>query len=135
MSSHSLIKMVDTYAMQEELKWSMISEIEGQIIEPVADYKLNYGTMQSEQICADSIKKFDTFRGGTESLSYNASTIIFQESDSKIMETIMFGAQTAKQFQSNDQKYQDDMKGNPNSGVRRKKQKAVKFQLEEDKVL
>ena len=40
----------------------------------------------------------------------------------------MFGAQTAKRFQNNDQKYQDDMKGSPNSGVRRKKQKAVKFQ-------
>ena len=38
MSSHSPIKTVDIYAMQEELKWSMISEIEGQMIEPVADY-------------------------------------------------------------------------------------------------
>jgi hypothetical protein len=110
--------MVDIYAMQEELKWSVISEIEGQIIEPVADYKLNDGTMESEQICADSIKKFDTFRGGTESLLFNASAIIFPESDNKIMETIVFGAQTAKQFQINDQKYQDDMKGNLKTGVK-----------------
>jgi hypothetical protein len=60
--------MVDIYAMQEGPKWSVISEIEGQIIEPVADYKLNYGTMESEQIFADNIKKLDTFRGGTKSL-------------------------------------------------------------------
>ncbi len=54
------------------------------------------------------------------------------------METIMFGAQTAKQFQINDQnfqKYQDDMKGNLTTVVRRKMQKSVKFQIEEDKVL
>ncbi len=77
MSTDSPVKIVDIYAMQEELKWSVISEIEGQIIEPVADYKLNDGTMESEQIYADSIKKFNTFRGGTESLLYNASAIIF----------------------------------------------------------
>ncbi len=47
----------------------------------------------------------------------------------------MFGAQTAKQFQSNGQKYQDDMKGNPKTGVKDKTQKSVKFQIEEDKVL
>ena len=135
LSSDSPIKMVDIYAMQEELKWSVISEIESQIIEPVADYKLNDGTMESEQIYADSIKKFDTFRGGTKSLLYNASAIIFQESDNKIMETIMFGAQTAKKFQSNGQKYQDDMKGNPKTGVKHKTQKSVKFQIEEGKVL
>jgi len=114
LSIDSPIKMVDIYAMQEELKWSVISEIEGHIIEPVADYKLNYGTMESEKVYADSIKKFDTFRGGTESLLYNSSAIIFQKSNNKIMETIMFGTQTAKQFQRNDQKYQVDMKDNPN---------------------
>jgi major membrane immunogen (membrane-anchored lipoprotein) len=137
LSIDSPIKMVDIYdkfyVMQEELKWSVISEIEGQIIEPVADYKLNDGTMESEQICADSIKKFDTFRGGTESLLYNASAIIFQESDNKMLEIIMVGAQTAKQFQSNDQKNQDYMKGNPQTGVERKTQKSVKFQIGEDK--
>jgi hypothetical protein len=127
LSTDSPIKMVDIYAMQEELKWSVISEIEG--------HKLNDGTMESEQICSDSIKKFDTFRGGTESLLFNASAIIFPESDDTIMETIMFGAQTAKQFQSDDQKYQDDMKGNPEMGVKHKTQKSVKFQIEEDKVL
>ena len=51
------------------------------------------------------------------------------------METIMFGAQTAKQFQINGQRYQDDMKDNPESGVNRKTQKSVKFQIEEDKVI
>jgi hypothetical protein len=52
-----------------------------------------------------------------------------------MMETIMFGAQTVKHFQSNDQKDPDDMKGNPKTGVKRKKHKSVKFQIEEDKVL
>ena len=61
--------------------------------------------------------------------------MINQESDNKVMETIMFGAQTAKQCQSNDQKYQDDMKGNPKTVVKHKTQKLVKFQIEEDKVL
>jgi hypothetical protein len=67
--------------MQEELKWSVISEIEGRIIKRDADYQLNYGMMESEQIYADRVKKFDTFRGGAESLLYNASTIISQERD------------------------------------------------------
>ncbi len=44
-------------------------------------------------------------------------------------------AQTAKQFQSNDQKYQDNMKGNVKMGVKHKTQKSVKFQIEEDMVL
>jgi hypothetical protein len=35
LSIDSTIKMVDIYARQEELKWSVISEIEGQMIEPV----------------------------------------------------------------------------------------------------
>jgi hypothetical protein len=135
LSIDSPIKMVDIYAMQEELKWSVISEIEGQIIEAVADYKLNYGTMKSEQNYADSIKQFDTFRGGTESLLFNARAIVFQESDDKIAETIMFCAQTARQFQSNHQKYQDDMKGNPKTVVKRKTHKSAKFQIEEDKIL
>ena len=58
--------------------------------------------------------------------------MIFSESDNKKMEKIMFGAQTAKQSQ---RKYQDSMKDNPNSGVKRKTQKSVRFQIEEDKVI
>ncbi len=46
LSIDSPIKMVDIYSMQEELKWSVISNIEGQIVEPAADCKLNYGTME-----------------------------------------------------------------------------------------
>jgi hypothetical protein len=46
LSIDSQIKMVDIYAMQKELKWSVISEIGGQNIEPIADYKLNYGTVE-----------------------------------------------------------------------------------------
>ena len=44
----------------------------------------------------------------------------------------MFGAQTAKQSQ---RKHQDSMKGNPNSEVKHKTQKSVRFQIEEDKVI
>jgi hypothetical protein len=51
------------------------------------------------------------------------------------MKTIMFGAQTAKQYQSNGQKYQDEMKDNPKLGVKRKTQKSVKHKIEEDKVI
>ncbi len=40
--------------------------------------------------------------------------------------------QTAKQFQSNGQKYQDDMKDNPKSAakIKSKKQKKINFQTE-----
>ena len=48
------------------------------------------------------------------------------------METIMFGEQTAKQFLNNGQ-YQ--VKDNPKSESKRKKQKSVDFQIEEDQVL
>ena len=48
------------------------------------------------------------------------------------MEEIMFGAQTAKQSQ---RKYQNSMKDNPDSGVKRKTQKSVSFQIEEDKII
>ena len=42
---------------------------------------------------------------------------MLSESDYKTMEEIIFGAQTAKQSQH---KHQGSMKGNPNSGVKRK---------------
>jgi hypothetical protein len=52
------------------------------------------------------------------------------------MKTIMvFGAQTVTLFQSNIGKYQDNMKGNPNPGAKRKTQKSAKSQIEEDTVL
>ncbi len=44
----------------------------------------------------------------------------------------MFGAHTSKHSRRN---YQDSMKDNPNSGVQRKTQKTVRFQIEEDKVI
>ncbi len=47
----------------------------------------------------------------------------------------MVEAQTAKQFQRNGQKYQDDMKDYSNSEVKRKTKKSVKFEIEEDKVI
>ncbi len=127
--------MVDTIAMEEKFKQTVFSEIEGPIIEPDADIKVNMITMDKEQASIDSVKQFDTFRGGTKSELFNLSRIVFQESDKKTMETIMVGAQTVKQFQSNGQKYQDDMKDNPNSEVKRKKKKSVLFQIEEEKVI
>ena len=47
----------------------------------------------------------------------------------------MFGAQAARQFQDDGQKYQDSMKNNPYSGGKHKNQKSVKFPIEEDKVI
>ena len=67
-----------------------------------------------------------------ESLLFDASAIIFEESDDKTMEEVMFGEQTATQSQH---KYQDNMKDNPYSGVKHKTQKSVKIQIEEDKVI
>ena len=109
----------------------MISEIEVQNIELDADYQFVDDALELKQRISDSVQAFDTFRGGTE-LLYNSSQMIFSESDNKKMEKIMFGAQTAKQSQ---RKYQDSMKDNPNSGVKRKTQKSVRFQIEADKVI
>ena len=104
----------------------MISEIEGQIIKSDADYTNDKGTLDREQMYDNSVEKSETFRGGTEFKLYNPSTIVLQSDyvtdDSKMMETIMFGAQTAKQFQNNGQ-YQ--VKDNPKSESKRKKQKSV----------
>ena len=133
-SSDNTIKMIDIYEMEEKIKQSVINEIEGQIIKPDADYKNDKGTLDQEQMYANSVDKSDTFRGGTDFKLFNPSTIMFQQDDSKTMAAIMFGAQTAKQFQKNDQ-HQDDMKDNPISRGKRKTQKSVKFQIEEDKVI
>ena len=67
--------------------------------------------MQTTSLVSNG-KKFNTNRGGTEIL-YNLHPIVFSESYEKTRETIMFGAQTTKQFQL---KYQDSMKGNPDQG-------------------
>ena len=49
----------------------------------------------------------------------------------------MFGPQTANQYQNNAQKYQDDIKYNPKSeaNIKRKRQKSIKFQIEEENVV
>ena len=101
------------------------------------DIKYPVITLDREQTYIDSVMKVDTFRGGTEINLFNLSTIEVQMSDNKTMETIIFGAQTAKQFQSNGQKYQDDMKDNPisESKIKNKTQKSVNSQIEEDKVI
>jgi hypothetical protein len=66
-SSDSPIKMVDIYEMAEEIKQAVINEIEGQIIKPDAESKVNMITLDQEQAYIDSVKQFDTFRGGAES--------------------------------------------------------------------
>jgi hypothetical protein len=88
--------------MEVNFKQSVINEIEGQIIKPDEDYTNDKGTLDQEQMYANSIDKSDTFRGGTEFKLFNPSTIMFQQDDNKTMATIMFEAQTAKQFQKND---------------------------------
>ncbi len=51
------------------------------------------------------------------------------------MKTIMFGAQTTRQYQGKGQKYHDEMKDNQKLGVKRKMQKLVKHKIEGDKVI
>jgi hypothetical protein len=111
----SPIKTKDKYVVDENTKQYVIIEVEGPMIKPDADIKYHMITLDQEQTYIDSVMKVDTFRGGTEINLFNLSTIEVQMSDNKTMKTIMFGAQTAKQYQSNGQKYQDDMKDNPKS--------------------
>ena len=131
-SSDSTIKRMDIYEMEETLEQSVISEIGGLIIKSDADYTNDKGMLDQEQMYDNNVEKFDTFRGGTEFKLYTPSTNVLQADDSKMMETIVFGAQTAKLFQNNGQ-YQ--VKDNSKSESKRKKQKSVKFQIEEDKVI
>ena len=84
--------MVENYAMEEKIKQSFIIEVEGQIIKPDAEDKLNMITLDQEQAYIDSVMKVDTFRGGTKSNLLHLSAIEFQVSDNKTMESIMFGA-------------------------------------------
>ena len=132
-SSDIQIKMVDNIERQAKFEQIVFSEIEDDNIKLDADNKFDYVTLDLEQMEVIKVKKFDTFRGGTEfEFIYNPSAIMLLESDDKTMEEIMFGAQTAKQSQ---RKHQDSMKGNPISGVKRKTQKSVRFKIEEDKVI
>ncbi len=59
------LKMVGIYQMEEKLKQSVIDEIEGQIIKPDEINMSSKGTLDQDQIYVDSVKKTDTFRGGT----------------------------------------------------------------------
>ena len=129
------IKMVDIYATEEKIKQPVINEIEDQIIKPDADSKVNMITLDQEQAYIGGVKLFNTFRGGTEFNLFNLCSIELQVSDIETMETIMFAA--ANQFQDKGQKYQDDMKDNPNSeaNIKRKTQNSIKFQIEEEKVI
>jgi hypothetical protein len=120
-SSDIQIKKVDNIERQAKFEHIVISEIEGDNIEPGAYYKFSDITLDLEQMEDIKVKKFDTYRGGTEfEFIYNPSALILLESDDKTMEEIMFGAQTAKQSQ---RRHHDSMKENPNSGVKRKTQK------------
>ena len=120
------IKVVDNTERQAKLEQIVFGEIEGNI-ELDADNKFDYVTLNLEQMEVIKVKRFDTFRGGTDFI-YDPSA----ESDDKTMEEIMFGEQTAKQSQ---RKHHDSMKGNPNSEVKHKTQKSVRFKIEEDKVI
>ncbi len=73
--------------------------------------------------------------GPPEPAGLKASTTILPDFNSNFLATMMFGAQTAKQFQDNGQEYQDSMKDNSYSGGKHKNQKLDKFQIEEDKVI
>jgi hypothetical protein len=97
------------------------------------EYTKDKHTLDQQQVLMDSVSKLDTFRGGTEFNLFNASTIILPNCYSKVMESLMFRAQTVKQFQENDQNYQDSMK-DQYSGDKHKNQKSVKFEVEVDKV-
>ncbi len=59
------LKMVDIYQLEEKLKQSVIDVIEGQIIKPDEINVSSKGTLDQDQIYVDSVKKTDTFRGGT----------------------------------------------------------------------
>ena len=111
----------------------MIDEIESQIIKPDEINMSSKGPLDQDQIYVDSVKKTDTFRGGTEFELYTASKSIFPKNENEIMKTMMFGAQTAKQYQSNEQKHQDEMKDNLKLVVKHKTQKSVKHKIEEDR--
>ncbi len=119
-SSNITIKMMDIYFAEEKVKQSVITEIEGQTITQDADYMKDKNRLDQEQVLADSVSRFDTFRGGTEFNWFNANTIILPDCDSKVMESVIFGAQTANQFQDNGQKYQDSMNDHPHSGDKHK---------------
>jgi hypothetical protein len=65
-SSNITIKMMDIYFAEEKVKQSVITEIEGQTITQDADYMKDKNRLDQEQVLADSVSRFDTFRGGTE---------------------------------------------------------------------
>ena len=106
--------MTDIYKEDEKLWQTVIGEIEGQNIKPDEIYTRDKLTLDQEQMSPVKVEKADTFRGGTELINPRKFELQFEEHENRTTETIMFGAQTAKQSQ---RKYQDSMKGNPNSGV------------------
>ena len=107
----------------------VVSEFEGQIIKSDADYTNDEGTWIKNR-CMTTALRSQTLSEEAEFKLFDPSTIVLQADDSKMMGTIMFGAQTAKQFQNNGQ-YQD----NPKLECKRKTHKSVKFQIEEDRVI
>ncbi len=86
--------------MKEKLTQQVIDEIEGQIIKPDEINMSSKGTLDQDQIYVDSVKKTDTFRGGTEFKLYTVSKFIFPKNENEIMKTIMFGAGDRKTSQS-----------------------------------
>ena len=124
----------DIFEVENMLWQIMDGEIEDQNIKSMEIYTRDKLTLDQEQMSAVKVEKADTFRGGTE-LLLDPIKISLKEYDNQMMKTMIFGAQTAKQCQINSQRYQDDMKDNTKSGINRKTQNSVKFQMEEDKVI
>jgi hypothetical protein len=111
-SSYNKIKMVDVYQMEEELKQSVIDEIEGQIIKPDEINMSSKGTYAGSRTDICGQREENRYFHRWYRIRVTASKFIFSENENEIMKAIMFGAQIAKQYQSNGQKYQDEMKDN-----------------------
>jgi hypothetical protein len=73
------IKMVINYAMEEKVKQSVISEIEGQIIKPDADSQVDMIMLDQEQTYIDSIMKVDTFRGAIQQQQDDEDNYVWRE--------------------------------------------------------
>ncbi len=83
----------------------------------------------------DSVKKTNTIRGCTEFELHTASRFILPKNENEIMRAIMFGVQTAKNYQRNGEKYQDEMKDDPKLRDRRKTQNQTSIRLKKTRLL
>ena len=61
-----MIMTMDIYVEGEKFQQSVVNKSEDQIIMEDAEYTKDKNTLDQEHVFADSVSKFDTFRGGTE---------------------------------------------------------------------